>query len=104
MGAHPGLHHRDSGQELPLRNDCLAAENRILKAQLKGHLRFSDTERAKLGEIGRRLGRKALGEVANAALPDTILACTEGWSRASSTARKYVGCQAGLGSTEKSRS
>jgi putative transposase len=46
----------------------------ILKAQLKGRLRLSDAERAKLGEIAHRLGRKALGEVANAAVPDTILA------------------------------
>jgi hypothetical protein len=61
-------------QELLLRNEYLAAENRILRGQLKGRLKLSDAERAKLGEIGRRLGRKALGEVANAALPDTILA------------------------------
>src|SRR5665811_1826307 len=61
-------------QELLLRNEYLAAENRILRGQLKGRLKFSDAERAKLGEIGRRLGRKALGEVATAALPDTILA------------------------------
>ena len=47
-------------QELLLRNEYLAAENRILRGQLKGRLRFSDAERAKLGEIGRRLGRKAL--------------------------------------------
>ena len=46
-------------QELLLRNEYLAAENRILKAQLKGRLRLSDAERAKLGEIGHRLGRKA---------------------------------------------
>ena len=46
-------------QELLLRNEYLAAENRILRGQLKGRLRFSDAERAKLGEIGRRLGRKA---------------------------------------------
>ena len=58
-------------QELLLRNEYRAAENRILRGQLKGRLRFSDAERATLGEIGRRLGRKALGEVANAALPDT---------------------------------
>jgi hypothetical protein len=50
--------------ELLLRNEYLAAENRILRGQLKGRLKFSDAERAKLGEIGRRLGRKALGEVA----------------------------------------
>ena len=39
-------------QELLLRNEYLAAENRILKAQLKGRLSLSDAERAKLGEIG----------------------------------------------------
>jgi putative transposase len=55
-------------QELLLRNEYLAAENRILRAQLKGRLRLSDVERATLGEIGSRLGRKALGEVANAAV------------------------------------
>ena len=38
-------------QELLLRNEYLAAENRILKAQLKGRLTLSDTERATLGEI-----------------------------------------------------
>jgi hypothetical protein len=62
-------------QELPLRNEYLATENRILKAQLQGRLRFSDAERATLGEIGHRLGRKALGEVATAALPEPLLGC-----------------------------
>jgi hypothetical protein len=61
-------------QELLARNEYLAAENRILKAQLKGWLKLSDAERATLGEIGHRLGRKVLGEVANVARPDTILA------------------------------
>ena len=61
-------------QELLLRNEYLVAENRILKSQLKGRLKLSDVERTKLGEIGHRLGRKALGEVAATALPDTILA------------------------------
>ena len=73
-------------QELLLRNEYLAAENRILKAQLKGRLTLSDTERATLGEIGRRLGRKLLGEVANVARPDTILA----WYR-KHVARKFDG-------------
>src|SRR5450830_1468338 len=76
-------------QELLLRNEYLAAENRILKAQLKGRLRLSDAERTKLGEIGHRLGRKALGEVATAALPDTILA----WYRRL-VARKFDGSRA----------
>src|SRR5450759_4191785 len=33
-------------QELLLRNEYLAAENRILRGQLKGRLKFSDAERA----------------------------------------------------------
>ena len=61
-------------QELLARNEYLAAENRILKAQLKGRLKLSDAERATLGEIGHRLGRQVLGEVANVARPETILA------------------------------
>ena len=62
-------------QELLSRNEYLVTENRILKRQLKGRLLLSDAERATLGEIGHRLGRKALADVANAAKPDTIL----GW-------------------------
>ena len=61
-------------QELLARNEYLAAENRILKAQLKGRLILSDAEQATLGEISHRLGRKALVEVASVARPDTILA------------------------------
>jgi hypothetical protein len=61
-------------QELLARNEYLVTENRILKAQLKGRLKLSDTERATLGEIGYRLGRRTLGEVATVARPDTILA------------------------------
>ena len=60
-------------QQLLLRNEYLVAENRILKAPLQGRLRLSDAERARLGEIGHRLGRKVLSEVATAALPETIL-------------------------------
>ena len=54
-------------QELLLRNEYLVAENRILKAQIKARLRLSDAERTTLAEIGHRLGRKALEEVAAAA-------------------------------------
>ena len=61
-------------QELLVRNEYLAAENRILKEQLKGRLKLSDVERATLAEIGHRLGRKILAEVATLARPDTILA------------------------------
>jgi putative transposase len=76
-------------QELLLRNEYLAAENRILRAQLNGCLRLSDAERATLGEIGFRLGRKALSEVATVAQPDTILA----WHRRL-IARKFEGSRA----------
>ena len=64
-------------QELLLRNEYLAAENRILKAQIKGRLLLSDDEKATLAEIAHRLGHKVLKEVAAAAQPDTIL----GWYR-----------------------
>jgi hypothetical protein len=64
-------------QELLLRNEYLAAQNRILKAQIKGRLLLSEEEKATLAEIAHRLGRKALEEVAGAAQPDTIL----GWYR-----------------------
>ena len=73
-------------QELLLRNEYLAAENRILKAQLKGRLLLTEAKRATLGEIGHRLGRKALEEVAAAAKPETIL----GWYRRL-IARKFDG-------------
>ena len=61
-------------QELLLRNEYLAAENRILKVQIKGRLLLSDGEKATLSEIAYRLGRKALREVAMVAQPETILA------------------------------
>src|SRR5205823_14356140 len=61
-------------QELLLRNEYLTAENHILKSQIKGRLRLSDGERATLAGIAKRLGRKALQEIACIAKPDTILA------------------------------
>src|SRR5918993_5618901 len=60
-------------QELLLQNEYLAAENRILWAHLP-RLRLTDAERSTLAEIGKRLGRKALKEVARVAKPDTIVA------------------------------
>ena len=43
-------------QELLLRNEYLAAENRILRAQVKGRLLLSDAEKKTLADIGHRLG------------------------------------------------
>ena len=61
-------------QELLLRNEYLVAENRILKARINGRLRLSDGEKATLAEIAKRLGRKALQDIARVAKPDTLLA------------------------------
>jgi hypothetical protein len=59
-------------QELLPQNEYLAAENLILRAKLPARLRLSDPERATLAQVGKRLGRKALREVACIAKPDTI--------------------------------
>jgi hypothetical protein len=61
-------------QELLLKNEYLVAENRILRAHLPARLRLSNSERSTLAEVGKRLGRKALAQVACVAKPDTILA------------------------------
>ena len=74
------------------RDEYLTAENRILKAQLSGRLKLSDAERGVLGEIGHRLGRKVLADVATIARPDTIL----GWYR-KLVARKFDGSKARRG-------
>jgi hypothetical protein len=51
-------------QELLLQNEYLAAENRILEARLQPGWRLSDGEQATLAEIGKRLGREGLEQVA----------------------------------------
>jgi putative transposase len=60
-------------QELLLCNEYRAAENRILKAQLKTPVRLTDAEWVTLAEIALRLGCEALEDVANTAKPDTIM-------------------------------
>ena len=61
-------------QRLLLQCEYLIAENRILRSHVAGRLRLSDPERSTLAEIGKRLGRKCLAEVACLAKPETILA------------------------------
>ena len=52
----------------------LREENRLLKARLAGQrLRFDDGERRRLAELGHRLGRRLLAQVATIVTPDTIL-------------------------------
>lgn len=60
-------------KELLLRNEYLAAENRILRAKINGRLLLSDSEKITLADIAHRLGRKALTDVAAAAKPETLL-------------------------------
>src|SRR5215831_9970001 len=62
-------------QRLLLQCEYLVAENRILRAHVSGKVRLSDSERRTLAEIGKRLGRKLLSDVACVAKPETIL----GW-------------------------
>src|SRR5438874_9198799 len=61
-------------QQLLLQNEYLAAENNILRAHLPTRLRLTDPQRSTLAEIGKRLGRQALQQVACVAKPETILA------------------------------
>src|SRR5262249_47166999 len=65
---------RSVDQELRLRNEYLASENRILRNQISGRMQLSDSDRRVLAEIGKKLGKKALDEVATVATSDTILA------------------------------
>src|SRR5438105_12297336 len=61
-------------QELLLRNEYLVTENRMLRNQIKGRIRLSDGERKTLAELGQKLGKQALAEVAKIVTPATILA------------------------------
>jgi putative transposase len=61
-------------QELRLRNEYLATENRLLRQQINGRVRISDGERKALAELGQKLGKKTLKELATIVKPDTILA------------------------------
>jgi len=75
-------------QELLLRNEYLVTENRILRHQITGRVRLTDGERKTLAEIGQKLGKQALKEVAKIVKPDTIL----GWHR-TLVAQKFDGSQ-----------
>ncbi len=61
-------------QELLWRNEYLVAENRMLRHQINGRIRLSDDDCKTLAEIGQKLSKQALAEVATIVKPDTILA------------------------------
>ena len=75
-------------QALLLRHEYLVTENRILRQQIPGRMRLGDEERKRLAEIGQKLGKQALAEVATIVKPATILA----WHR-KLTAQKFDGSQ-----------
>jgi len=75
-------------QELLLRNEYLVTENRILRNQITGRIRLNDGERKALADIGQKLGKQALKDVAKIVKPDTIL----GWHR-TLVAQKFDGSQ-----------
>jgi putative transposase len=75
-------------QELLLRNKYLVAENHILRQQIRSRVHLTDTERKTLAEIGKKLGEKALEEVATIVAPNTILT----WHR-KLAAQKFDGSQ-----------
>jgi len=70
--------------ELQLKIEYLVAENRILRGQFPRRPRFTDAQRIILANIGAKLGRKALKQVASIVTPETILR----WHRAL-VARKF---------------
>src|SRR5947209_2863723 len=78
-------------RQLLLQNEYLVAENKILRSLLPARVPLTDSQRATLAEIGKRLGRQGLEPVAGAAKPDTIL----GWYR-KLIARKFDAPNTGL--------
>lgn len=71
-------------EERLLRHAYLAAENRILRDQIKERIQLTDAQRKTLAEIGKPLSKQALEEAAHIVKPDTILA----WQR-KLVAQKY---------------
>jgi hypothetical protein len=63
-------------RELPLENEYLRLENRILKGkgQANGRLRFTDEERRSLMEAALAMGRSLMKEVVSIVKSQTILA------------------------------
>jgi hypothetical protein len=66
-----------------------------LRSHLPKRLRLGDEERSTLAEIGKRVGRKLLDQIAVVAKPDTILPRIGGWWPRSSMVRKVAPVQVG---------
>ena len=61
-------------QALLRRNESLVTEHRLLRNQITGRMQLTDGERKTLAEIGQKLGKQALKDIATIVTPDTILA------------------------------
>jgi putative transposase len=61
-------------RQLLLQNEYLIAENRVLRSHLPARLPLTNSQRMPLAEIGKRLGRKGLSQIASIVKPETILA------------------------------
>jgi hypothetical protein len=73
-------------EELLLHNEYLAAENAILRSKLSRRPQLTNPERFRLAKLGKRLGLKALKDVAAVVKPETIST----WDR-KLVAKKYDG-------------
>jgi hypothetical protein len=60
-------------RQLLLQNEYLVAENRILRSHLPTRVRLTNSQRMTLAEIGKRLGRQGLNQIAPVAKPEAIL-------------------------------
>jgi len=52
-------------EELRLRNEYLATENRLLRQQINGRVHLTNSDRNVLAEVGQQLGKKALKRARN---------------------------------------
>lgn len=60
-------------EQLRLKVEYLAAENRILRSQVPGPPRLTDKQRVTLATLGKKLRKDALEEIASIVMPETIL-------------------------------
>jgi len=63
LGTHACLHHGIEDQELLLRNEYLAAENRIPRTQCKGRLLLSDAKKGYVGLDRPEARTESLGRI-----------------------------------------
>jgi hypothetical protein len=67
VDTHPGIYYWDRGLAVAVAELVSGCREPDPEGAIAGRLRLSDTKRARLGEIGHRLGCKAMSEVATAA-------------------------------------